>query len=300
MSRPRLLATIAALALLGGVAAPAAANPPVNNDNGTGRNETVGTVEWSEPGADGPGGGRLDPDRVCRRDGSVIPCDIRNAQGTYSWNHGRGCYVINVRVTADHPAHTQRGGDGGAFYGCFTEAEARAGARESDEVWWSDVAWFTGGPAGRTWIERLVASMEFTGIDLGIVPEPGPDRAGVLGLPTWMWVSDPTPPTAGVVDAADTIGDVALTSRATWLGVTWDMGDGTQVTCDLGTPYRDEFGVAPSPDCGHRYTRPGTYPVTATSRWRVDWQLGFETGSRIVTRTSSDTIRIAEVQVLNR
>lgn len=59
---------------------------------------------------------------------------------------------------------------------------------------------------------------------------------------------------------------VTATGRVT--RVVWSMSDGQTVACSTpGTSYADSFGVAPSPDCGYRYSRQGTYTVSATSCW---------------------------------
>ena len=87
--------------------------------------------------------------------------------------------------------------------------------------------------------------------------------------------------------------------------VVWDMGDGHTVTCTSpGTPYTTSAGDTQSPTCGHVYTRSSAsqpdhaYAVTATTTWVVSWAGGGQSGVLTVTRTSSTSVRIGELQVL--
>jgi hypothetical protein len=98
--------------------------------------------------------------------------------------------------------------------------------------------------------------MRLRAIDIGIVPEPGADRMGLIGLPTWMWVNQPDAHTWGPITRSVSAGGVTATVTARVDRVVWDMGDGATVTCATpGTPYEDHYGNTDSPDCGHRYTR---------------------------------------------
>ena len=83
---------------------------------------------------------------------------------------------------------------------------------------------------------------------------------------------------AGVEDGDGAGGSV--TATATPVSVTWRPGDGSTVTCHgAGTPYTSaDDPAAPSPDCGHTYTRSsagqpgGAFTATATITWDVAWQ----------------------------
>ncbi|QIK72811.1 hypothetical protein G7070_11665 [Propioniciclava coleopterorum] len=121
----------------------------------------------------------------------------------------------------------------------------------------------------------------------------------VVGHPLWLWVP----------------GDAAMSSRVTGYGITitldarrtsttFAMGDGKSVTCARMTPY--SAGVKPgtaSPTCGYAYSWPslpdGTYRVTASSRWVVDWTaLGFS-GAIPVTMTGARDLPVGELHALN-
>ncbi|MGW1767317.1 ATP/GTP-binding protein [Streptomyces sp. NPDC002073] len=141
--------------------------------------------------------------------------------------------------------------------------------------------------------------------EIGITPKPG--GKGVLGMPVYLWTTT-GPETYGPNSASASAGSVTVTATARVSKIVWSMGDGETVICTTaGTPYKPQYGIAPSPDCGHRYeqpsstTRTGKFHVTATSTWTIDWQVtgGGQTGQLSEVRTSSVDITVAEVQVVN-
>ena len=83
--------------------------------------------------------------------------------------------------------------------------------------------------------------------------------------------------------------------------VVWAMGDGSTGVCrKAGTPYADAFGKRSSPDCGHTYTRQGTYTVRATSYWVVSWAGIGQSGTIPIDFTESTVITVGEAQVLTQ
>ncbi|MGO4459964.1 ATP/GTP-binding protein [Streptomyces sp. M-16] len=152
---------------------------------------------------------------------------------------------------------------------------------------------------------QAVSKMRLRAPAIGITPKPG--GKGVVGMPVYMW-TETGPETYGPNVASASVGPVSVTATAKVSKIVWNMGDGHTVTCtSAGTPYKPEYGKQPSPDCGHRYDKPssttssGTYHVTATSTWSIDWQVtgGAQGGQLTEIRTSAVDINVAEVQVLN-
>src|SRR5699024_6050612 len=94
---------------------------------------------------------------------------------------------------------------------------------------------------------RLLAQMEMRAGQIGLVPESGVGRLGLIGLPTWMWVEDPGPQTTGPISRSVTTRGYTVSLEASLDRVEYDMGDGTTVTCAgtraVGTPYRDSYGT---------------------------------------------------------
>ena len=98
-------------------------------------------------------------------------------------------------------------------------------------------------------------------------------------LPTWLWISPaawaPQSKTAAVPGES-------VTATATPTVVTWQMGDGAEVSCDgPGTAYSGAYSPSSaSPDCGYTYSRSsagqpgGVFRVTATIAWDVSWAGG--------------------------
>jgi len=143
--------------------------------------------------------------------------------------------------------------------------------------------------------------MQLRAVRIGIVPEDRPGRVGIIGLPTWMWVADPGRRTWGPMTRSVSAAGYTVTATAKVQRVVWAMGDGSTVTCRTrGTPYRDAFGKRSSPDCGHTYTRQGTYSVRATSYWSVEWAGIGQTGEIALDFTRTAVITMGEAQVLSQ
>lgn len=157
------------------------------------------------------------------------------------------------------------------------------------------------GPDPRQLANQAIAAMNLRPITIGIVPEPLPDHVGLVGLPAWMWVENPTENTVGPITRTAGIGAASVTATATMTHIVWTMGDGSVVTCaTIGTKYEDRYGKSPSPTCGYRYTAQGARTVTATSHWTVAWTGLGQTGTIPLTFTQSVTITIGEIQVITR
>jgi hypothetical protein len=178
---------------------------------------------------------------------------------------------------------------------------------QPDQSWVPDCAydrWIgslpnPGGPDAAQLALRAVSRMDLNPIDIGIVPEEGPDRVGIVGMPQWMWVNEPAPNTFGPITRTATAGSASVTATAKVDKVVWDMGDGTAVTClGAGTPYEDRFDVMESPDCGHRYTKQGKYEVTATSYWTVRWEGMGQRGAIPLESEAKANIVMGEAQVI--
>jgi hypothetical protein len=133
---------------------------------------------------------------------------------------------------------------------------------------------------------------------VGTTPSAG--RAGLVGLPTYLWITDPGPTVTGPQTRTATAGAVSVTGTAKVLSMQWSLGNGRTITCaTTGTPYHDSFGSRPSPTCGYTYTAPGSYAIGLTTHWRFEWAGGGQNGSYEFSFTTPTSIRMQEVQALN-
>ncbi|MEV5880658.1 ATP/GTP-binding protein [Streptomyces sp. NPDC052101] len=153
--------------------------------------------------------------------------------------------------------------------------------------------------------QEALDKMTLLGPHIDINPKPG--GKGLVGMPVWM-AADTSQTTWGPNSASASAGGVMVTATAKVSKVVWDMGDGSSVTCTgPGTVYQKSFGLKTSPDCSHVYTQPsdqqqgGTYPVTATSTWTVNWQVngGGENGTLTAVRQSGVQLTIVQSQAVN-
>lgn len=222
------------------------------------------------------------------------------------WSNSLQCYVrvMDPQPGPDDPAWNGHSPDeGGAVYGCYQPLPV-----DIDVYLWlpAPPPASGAGPSPRQVAEMAVDQMDLHAIEIGIVPEPGSGSMGVVGMPVWMWVADPSPSTVGPITASASAGGITVTATARLNKITWDMGDGTTVVCHgAGTPYDPTHGRAQSPDCGHVYTissygRPGNaFTVTANSDWVITWDGAGQTGTiRMNGLTQSVQVPVGEVQVL--
>lgn len=146
-------------------------------------------------------------------------------------------------------------------------------------------------------------------------PQVGPDPdwnewdMAVIGIPLWLWVEGDSRLTASNSDAG-----LAVSLDAEHVSTTFQMGDGTTVTCATTKPYV-RHAVAPgtpSPVCGHTYQvapkspsaassshqQPGTYTVTATTNWSVDWTAGGYSGTLTTQMSGARDLPVGELQAV--
>lgn len=133
-------------------------------------------------------------------------------------------------------------------------------------------------------------------------PDPNKNEWKMLavGFPVWLT-------TDGVrhKSVVATTGGLTLRLSADLQSTTFAMGDGSRVTCTAMTPFTASSKAgAPSPTCGHTYTKPslpkGSYTVTATANWLIRWSVDGFSGSFPMSYSDSAQLAIGELQALNR
>lgn len=250
-----------------------------------------------DPIGDGGGGGGAQP--VCMFGDIEVPC--QSPLGV--WSNARSCYValMDPQPPKDHLAWGGR--EDGAIYVChYHPAYPSPDGLDFTPFWLpAPPEPGGGGVPPEVLAQQAVTSMGLKAIDIGIVPEPGPDSVGLVGMPTWMWVDQPSESTWGPITRSASAGGITVTATAEVDRVEWDMGDGSSVTCsNAGTPYADSYGKQSSPTCGHTYTKTGRYTVEATSYWVVTWSGAGQSGTIPLNFTGSAPVTMGEVQVITQ
>lgn len=229
-----------------------------------------------------------------------VPCSSEYGY----WSNDYSCYIrlADPQPPASDPAWQGHEPGDGAIYQCYQpQTELLI------FVWSQDPPTNSGtGRTPREVAEIAIDQMGLRAIDIGIVPEPGPDSVGLVGMPVWMWAENPDSHTYGPATASASAGGITVTATARVHQITWDMGEGTDVACrTAGTPYEPSFGKQKSPDCGHIYEKSsskeagGTFMVTATSDWVVTWEGAGQSGViRLNGLQRSVEVAIGEAQVL--
>lgn len=253
-----------------------------------------------EPGDDGDSGGG--GSATCSWDGHAVPC-YDQVRG---WFDGDGCYWkrVDPQPPAGDPAWQGHApGDGDVYYISCIGAWGSTGG-------YSGLIWratpppgFGGLPSPAQLAAEAVNKLPIRGPLIGVAPRP--DGAGLVGLPVWLW-TQVSPETWGPSSATASVPGLSVTATARATKIVWSMGDGATVTCaSPGTPYKPAYGNRPSPDCGYTgYTRPsstvsgGRYTITGTTTWAVRWFGGGQSGTLTVTRRSTTSIDVDELQVV--
>ena len=128
---------------------------------------------------------------------------------------------------------------------------------------------------------------------------PAVTREQLVNVPTWLWLAGSWRP----VTATAAVPGEKVTAAATPVSVTWQTGDGGQVTCaGSGTPWQGGDNPATaSPTCGHTYMQDsaaaagGMFTLTATIAWRVTWA-GAGRAGVINGLTTTANVRVLVVQ----
>jgi len=220
------------------------------------------------------------------------------------WSNGYNCYIslLDPQPPAGDPNWQGHEPGDGAIYNCY---QPQTGILIW--IWSQDPPPNSGtGPTPREVAQIAIEQMDLRAIDIGITPEPGEDSIGIVGMPVWMWAANPDEHTVGPITESASAGGITVTATAKLHTITWDMGDGSEVTCmSAGTAYKASYGRAKSPDCGHTYEKSsskkpdGKYTVTATSDWVITWEGAGQTGTiRLNGLTRSAAIAVGEAQVL--
>lgn len=162
-------------------------------------------------------------------------------------------------------------------------------------------------------VSSAVSALQIEPIDVGITPEPAYlGRTGLVGMNSWLWVSNPREATTGPITRTVTSGVVTVSLNAVNTGLLVNYGDGLPTippVCPIAAPaYTDAALGLPSPLCNHFLQKSsmlepgGVFRPSVTSLWVVTWSAVVPgqvfAGTIPVTPTATTEVRIGELQVL--
>lgn len=272
-----------------------------------------------------PGGGGTGEVRCYWVDREV---SCTSKQGLGVWNGE--CYV---RVIESEPTEGSdyyflwEGRDEGYIVLCTPwPCEAYEGTPEAfpgygcgaEYSWQQDAPEIVGevGPSPLELAERAVARMD---LDMGAIGSTPPSTevdgasVGIVGMPVWLWVSNPAENTTGPITRTETDGGLTVSATGTLDRTEWTLAVDGEVyattTCRgtdaPGTAWSEAAtgrGAQPSPTCGfpgQENRHAGTITVSGTAYWSVDWAGGGQSGTIDVPgQEGTATLSIGEAQVL--
>jgi hypothetical protein len=326
MLRRLLAVVVAALALLAVVVVPAGSahadegNCVLVDDLEQLVCPVTGGGGTTPPPADGDGlvqntsgGGRV----VCKYGGVEVPCTLYG----YTWSNSAQCYWQQT---------TAPGGQTRTGYiyvvcaspSCF-DFDASFACIQNN-YWWPVGAGGQAAPPVVTVSSTTLASEALASTDITAGPirmtsnpvEVNPQSMAIVGIPVWIWL-DPDSNTTGPVNIIANAGGVQVSAWVFLDTVTFDMGDGTTITCEVvgegteprqvGIPWTRPYAGQASPvGCGHTYQASSAhqinlaYPVTETATWHADWISTTGESGHIdnLTYTTTVHLRVGEIQTI--
>lgn len=140
--------------------------------------------------------------------------------------------------------------------------------------------------------QRAFASFE--------APVPTPEfspTTSVVGVQTWLWLQNGW--TGRSATAA--VPGLSATVTAEPTSVVWNMGDGSQTTCNgPGQPWNPDQ-PNDTTDCSYTYPTAGHFTVTVTVTYRTSWSASDGTSGQLAAITGRTTVPVTvdEIEAVN-
>lgn len=154
--------------------------------------------------------------------------------------------------------------------------------------------------AVRALAREVVLSLQLPDATPHIGPDPSVNEwnMAVVGYPLWLWTEGPR-----TLSTTRTAYGVTFTLTATQTSTYFTLGDGHSLTCATTQPYpAGTTPGTPSPSCGYRYQKAslphGTYTVSATTGWSVQWAALGYTGTLPTSLTASRSLPVGELHTV--
>ena len=256
-----------------------------------------------------PGDGHKNPDRdhrqpakpVCRFQGNVIPCT--NGLGTWVPHRQMWCKPADPQPPKTSPIWN--GHEDGVIHRCHRPKGAGVPDSEAIIMMWLPAAATTAPPDPKQMAWELITSAGFNPISIGSTPttlEQKPKALGAIGMPLWLWPRESSPHTTGPLTASTAKAGYTVTIVARLESITWDLGDGSpSITCKHWKRFNPNSMHPETPVvCGKQfgYERQGTYTLTATSNWAIQWQGIGQEGVIPLRVSTHETLKIGELQAV--
>lgn len=251
----------------------------------------------------GGGGGGGKPRPPCHKGAPEyegVPCE--SVSGL--WENARKCYVQLADPQPD-ASDEDRPNARAKLYTCAGfDDEGEIVLRDS---FWSDDTPDTDEPGDLQEDLERGFEVKFRAMNPGLAPTPIPLGAGFhegwrmapVGLWVWMWPRIPNDSAWGPISAQDP-GGTGYSINAGVQKVVWEMGDGSKpITCGE-SPAFQPYMRDRTPQCGHKYTKPGNYLVRVTTFWHIDYVDASGPNNVDLEFTQSLIIRIGENQVVSK
>lgn len=152
----------------------------------------------------------------------------------------------------------------------------------------------------RTVAHEVIVALQLPSAAPRIGPDPSVNEwnMAVVGFPLWLWTDGPR-----TLSATRSAHGITFTLAATQRSTTFAMGDGNTVSCATTQPYPAQVTPGtPSPVCGYVYqkgkARKGTYTVTATTYWDVQWSALGYSGTLPARMTGTRELPVGELQAV--
>lgn len=285
--------------------APGGGSSSQGSKGGEKASSSKGTPSKSTGGG-GKGGGKAP---ACTEGGKAVDC--KSSDGV--WSNADACYWA-LQNPQDAPPPGKNAGDG-AWYVCTSTENSLLGGTGAGYKRVGAPVWRDNGQAPPEVVQitpaqaaaQVVKTMKFTPVQTGLSMDVTKSSRWNVGIEQWMWIENAADKTArGPQTKTAVAGGVQVTANAKLMYVDYDMGDGTKKRCaPTSTKYYLQAGRKPAPSCGYVYEKmspqegKGTYRITATAHWDVEWTGEGQTGVIPMEVTSTRDIRVGEIQVLN-
>lgn len=216
--------------------------------------------------------------------GAEVPCTREGLP----WSDTQQCYYEQQPLRAD--IGLLEGHEHEVLMGCRFE--------ETGRHFWAPLP-EENPPDPQVLLQQALDRMQLEPITIGTYPgtlELSEKASTVVNWNMWLWVEKPAENTWGPISRTVTLNGYSLTATAEVSHIIWDMGNGDTVRCQKGQKWnRLKRRNQKAPTCGYMYTEEGTYPITATTHWTINWAGVGQSGTLNLELSRTETMKVVEI-----